>query len=409
VRLFCCNAVHSSRSKIVLDFHEGGSRPGSKSHEAAGIHQAFQQHGGRIAADSASAAGGNAGDRISSAASNVRAILRISRLTRRNFFTLLGAGPLVWPCAVAAQSTSRVRKIGMFWAGAESDPEMQRRFASLLKGLRQLGWSLGRNIEFELRFADGSPDRFPSMAMELVQANVELIITGTAGLAAIVRKITNTIPILTFGGDLEGIGLIANIRKPEGNITGIQGLHPELMSKRIGLLQELVPTLVRLGVVEPITPSGIITAHYLEVIADAARALGIEVHRVQAHGPDEFATAYATMVKEGDQAAIVITNPLSLAHRNEIITSAARSRLATMYETRVFVAAGGLVSYGNDLIDVYRQLARYVDAILRGAAPADLPVQQPTKFELVINLKTAKLLSLAIPPTLIARADETIE
>ena len=192
-------------------------------------------------------------------------------------------------------------------------------------------------------------------------------------------------------------------------MTGFQLVNPELMSKRLDLLRQLIPNLSRIGLVEPITASAVITPRYLEVTMAAARELQIEVHRMQVHSPTEFASAFTGMARAGDQAAVVISNPLSSEYRKELVNSAAQSGLPTIYELKMFATAGGLISYGADLIQLAVDASRYIDKVLKGESPSDLPIQQPTKFELVINLRTAKALKLKIPPTLLALADEVIE
>jgi putative ABC transport system substrate-binding protein len=328
---------------------------------------------------------------------------------RRELIALIGGTAVVWPFAALGQSTSRVRKIGVLWGYSRNDPQWQIRFGSLVRGLQQLGWVEGRSIAFELRHAVGNPDQFPALAADLVRANAEIIIASTAGLAAVAHEATSTIPIVASGGDLEGTGLISSLRRPGGNVTGIQILSPELMSKRLDLLKHLVPNLTSIAAVKPITPAGIITTRYLDVLAETAHALGVQVHQVSIHGPDDIASAFAAMVQNKDQAAIVIANPLSFAYRKEISDSAIKSGLPTAYEYREFATAGGLLSYGVNINDVVYRLASYVDKILRGATPGELPVEQPTKFELVLNLKAAKALGLTIPSTLLAQADEMIE
>ena len=329
-------------------------------------------------------------------------------MKRREFIALVG-GMVAWPIGTQAQYVGAVRKIGVFWGWAASDPQWQPRFDAFRRGLQELGWAEGRNITFEVRHAVGNTDRFPILVGELVQAKTEVIVASSAGLAAIAQKVTNIIPIVTTAGDLEETGLAASLRRPGGNVTGIQILSPELMGKRLDLLKQLVPNLTRVGIVKPITPAGIITTRYLEVIAETSKALGVLPQEVSIHRPEEVAPAFAAMLRDGNQAALVIANPLSFAHRSEISASAAHNRLPTIYESRVFTDAGGLVSYGVDAIELLHHLASYVDKILKGAAPGELPIEQSSKFELVINLKTAKALGLTIPPALLARADEVIE
>ena len=264
-------------------------------------------------------------------------------------------------------------------------------------------------MAFVPKYAVGNPDRFSAMAADLVQMNVDVIVTPSAGLASLARKATLTTPIIVLAaGELEKTGLIASLRRPGGNVTGIQILSPELMSKRIELLKQLVPNLKRLGVVVPVTPAAIITPHYLEQIAEAARALQIQFHPVEVHSSDQLDAAIATIAPLA-QAALVIANPLAAANAKAIAEFAAQNRLPTMYEFQFYTLAGGLLSYGSDIVTLHRQAATYVDKILRGANAGDLPVQQPIKFELVMNLKAAKALGLEVPPTLLARADEVVE
>jgi putative tryptophan/tyrosine transport system substrate-binding protein len=329
-------------------------------------------------------------------------------MQRRKFITFLVAAPVVWPAV--SRGADRIRKIGVFWGQAKDDPEMWLRFAAFTQGLQELGWTEGKNVSFEIRHAAVNLDQLPTMATELVGTNPDVIVVSTAGLAIILRKATTIIPIVVMtAGELEGSGLIASVRKPGGNVTGLQILSPQLMGKRIELIKQLVPALIRLAIVEPVTPSGLTTPRSIEAIIDAAGALQIEVHRVPVFSPAEFTAAFSTTVQGGDQAALVISNPLSYGNRIEIARLAAQNHMPTIYETKSFAASGGLVSYGPDFQQLSRDSASYVDKILKGSAPGDLPVQQPTKFELIVNLKTAKALGLTISESFLLRADEVIE
>jgi putative ABC transport system substrate-binding protein len=330
-------------------------------------------------------------------------------MNRRHLLALVGGAVASWPLQAIGQSSGRIRTIGVLAGLAASDPLWEIGFGALRKGLEELGWTEGQNCRFEIRHAVGSSDQWRGLVAELVRANAEVIVTQSAGLAAITRDVTNTIPIVTTSGDLEGTELVTSLRTPGKNVTGIQRLSPELMGKRLELLKELVPNLNRVGIVKPISPNGIITAHYLEVIAETAQSLGMQTSQISVHGPDEIAPAFATLVRDGTQAALVISNPLALAHRNAICASATQSRMVTIYENRRYIEAGGLISYGSGGIELLPRLAVYVDKILRGARPSELAIEQETKFELVINLRAAKALGLTVPPSLLARADEVIE
>jgi putative tryptophan/tyrosine transport system substrate-binding protein len=329
-------------------------------------------------------------------------------MLRRKLITFLAAAPVVWP--VVSRGADRIRKIGVLWGQAKDDPEMWVRFAAFTQGLQKLGWTEGKNVSFEIRHAVMNPDQIPAMATELVGTNPDVIVASTAGLAIILHKVTTIVPIVVMtSGDLEGSGLIASLRRPGGNVTGIQILSPQLTGKRIELIKQLVPALTRLAIIEPVTSSGLITPHYIEAIFDAARALQIEVHRVTVFSPAEFTAAFSTIVQAGDQAALVISTPLSYGNRIEIARLAAQNRLPTIYETKSFAAYGGLVSYGPDFEQLSRDSASFVDQILRGTVAGELPVQQPTKFELIVNLKTAKAMGLTISESFLLRADEVIE
>jgi putative ABC transport system substrate-binding protein len=330
-------------------------------------------------------------------------------MNRREF--IAGAGAALTLSTVAGgQSLDRPRKVGILYGLGAGDPEWSRRFAAFKQRLQKLGWVEGANISFEIRHAVGNPDQFPIMAADLVQAKVDLIFVNNAGLAAVAHSVTRTIPIVASNaGELEGTGLIVSLKRPQGNVTGMQYLGPDLMSKRLELLKHLVPGLNRIGVLEPVTPAASNMSHYFEVMNDAARTLQIQTHRVSAGSPAEMAKAVYAMSDSGDQAALVIANPLSLEGRDELISAAAQARLPVMYESRPFVSSGGLISYGADSIQLVEDATGFVHQILMGAKPGELPVQQPTKFELVINLKTAKALNLAISESFLLQANEVIE
>ena len=329
-------------------------------------------------------------------------------MQRRKFVTLLATASFSW--TITSQGADRVRRIGVLSTQPKDDPEVRVRFAALAEELQKLGWIEGKNVSIEYGRVIGKSDQFAATATELIETNPDVILVSSAGLANVVHKITRTIPIVAmYAGDLEGSGLIASLRRPGGNVTGIQILSPQLMSKRIEILKELVPSLTRLGIVEPITPAAVITSGYIEALAGAAQALQIETHRLPVHSATEFAAAFSKAIAGGDQAAIVFSNPLSYANRAEITRLAEQNRLPTIYEVKAFSTDGGLMSYGPDFVQLSRDSASYVDKILRGTATGELPVQQPTKFELVINRKAAKAIGLPIPESFLFRADEVID
>jgi putative ABC transport system substrate-binding protein len=269
--------------------------------------------------------------------------------------------------------------------------------------LRELGCVEGRNIAFASKFAVGDPAGFSGMAADLVQMKSDVIVTTSAGLAMLAQQASRTIPIVAAtAGELEGTGLISSLRRPGGNVTGTQILAPELMGKRVELLKTLVPNLTRLGVIKPISPAAIITPNYMARIVEAAEAAQVQVRPFEVRHPDAFGPAIA-MLSQDCQAMTVLANPLAATNAKAIAASAIEHRLPAMYEWRFYVLAGGLLSYGADNLALHREAAAYVDKILRGANPGDLPIQQPTKFELTINLKTAKALGLTIPLALLAR------
>lgn len=329
---------------------------------------------------------------------------------RRREFVGLFFGAAVCPSHLAAQPSGRMQRIGFFWPFAEGDPEGQARFAAVAEALQNLGWTDGTNVSFGVVRAARKDVDLSALAREMVATNPDVIVVATGGQADLVHKVTRTIPIVVCsGGDLEGTGLIASLNRPGGNVTGSQLLSPALISKRVDLLKQLVPRLHRLGIVLPITPAAFLTTHYLEVIDQASHAAGVQAHRAEVRRPDEYPAAFAALAQAGCQAAAVLATPLSTGYRAEVIAGAASARIPTMYEFSSFVRDGGLISYGPDILPLYRLAATYVDKVLRGANPGELPVNQPVQFELAINLTAAKALGLAASPTLLALADEVIE
>jgi putative ABC transport system substrate-binding protein len=328
-------------------------------------------------------------------------------MRRRDFITLIGGTALAWPVAPRAQQLGKRYTIGLFSAGAM--PAMSAAFwAAFFDALRGLGWVEGKNVTFEHRYADNRLERLPEFAAELVRLKVDVIVAiGTlAPLAA--KRATSTIPIvMTAAGDPMGSGLVASLARPGGNVTGMSLMAPDLGGKRLELLKELLPRLSRVAVLW--NAANPYPALVFKETQAAGRTLGIEVQSLEVRGPDDLDGAFEAARRQHPDALISVEDPLTGTYRKRIADFAVADRLPSLYGLKEDVEAGGLLSYGANLADLFRRAAGYVDKILKGAKPTDLPVEQPTKFELVINLKAAKALGLDIPPTLLALADEVIE
>jgi putative tryptophan/tyrosine transport system substrate-binding protein len=328
-------------------------------------------------------------------------------MNRRAFLTLLAAA-LAWPLAARAQQSERVRRVGLLQGLAADDPEWQRRFGAFKAGLQDLGWSDGQNITFEGRFADGKPERLGALAAELVAANVDVIVTNAAQPIEAVRKATSTIPIvMTSVGDAVAAGYVASLARPGANVTGLTLVATDQSAKRLQLLKEMVPNLVRVALFWNADASG----HRLQLqeMELAAPGLGMTLQSLPLRSGEDIDAALQAAKRENAQAFFTMDDPLVQSQRARIVAFALRQRLPVMGEFKSIPDAGGLASYGPNLLDNWRRAALYVDKIFRGAKPADLPVEQPTKFELVINLKTAAALGLTLAPGVLAIADEVIE
>jgi ABC-type uncharacterized transport system substrate-binding protein len=325
-------------------------------------------------------------------------------MKRREFITLLG-GAAAWPLAARAQQPT-MPVIGVLCAG--NAQALERYLASFREGMRRLGYVEGSNIRFEFRFADGYLDRLPDLAVELVRLNPHVIVSTPLPAHLAARKATSTIPIvMATGADPVGFGLVASLSHPGGNVTGLANFAEMLASKQIDFLREVLPHLMRLGLLVNVTNQ--LHVPQLRETKIAAEASGILLVPVEVSGPDKIDSAFAMLGREGVEALLVPPDTTFYSRRRQIADLAARTRMPAIYGYREHVEDGGLMSYGPDIPDQYRRAADYVDKILKGAQPADLPVEQPTKIKLVINLKTATALGLTIPPTLLARADEVIE
>ncbi|HEV2056404.1 MAG TPA: ABC transporter substrate-binding protein [Methylomirabilota bacterium] len=314
---------------------------------------------------------------------------------------------LAAPLAADAQPTGKVYRIGFIQTAAPN--EMEHLTKALDEGLRELGYVEGRNIVFERRFAEGKQERLPALAAELVRLNIDVIVTGANPVIAAVKQATATIPVvMAVSRDPVGAGFIASLARPGGNITGFANdPTPEIIGKNLELLKEAAPRVSRVAFLWNPVPPGAGT--YKNAVESAARKLGVTFQSVEVRGRNEFEGAFAAMVRERANGVVVAADPVLLGPRSQVVLLAARSRLPAVYVQREFAEAGGLMSYGPNLADQFRRAAIYVDKILKGAKPGDLPVEQASKFELVINLKTAKALGLTIPPSLLLRADHILE
>jgi putative ABC transport system substrate-binding protein len=324
--------------------------------------------------------------------------------SRREFITLLGGAAAAWPLAARAQQAAKLPTIGFLGA---TTPETWSRFvAAFVQRLRELGWIEGRTIAIEYRWAEGRGERFAEIAAEFVRLKVDVIVTaGGAVLAA--KQATSLIPIVfAVAADPVGGGLVASLARPGGNVTGLSVLTPDLAGKRLELLREVVPGLRRLAFLGNV--GNPITALEMGEVQTAARTLGLHLVTLEIRRAEDIVPAFETL-KSDAQALCVAGDPLVLANRVRINTLALVARLPAFYNERAYVEAGGLMSYGVNWPDLFRRTAELVDKILRGAKPGDIPVEQPTKFDFVVNLTTAKALGLEVPPTLLARADEVIE
>jgi putative ABC transport system substrate-binding protein len=326
--------------------------------------------------------------------------------TRREFIGALAGGLLAAPLAAEAQAPAKIPRIGFLSASSSTDPG--KRIEAFRQGLRELGYVEGQNIAIEYRFAENRPERLPALAAELVRLNVDVIVTGPSPAPQAAKQATSTIPIVfAVTSDPVAAGLVANLARPGGNITGLASIGGEVVGKQLELLKEVTPKVSRVAILQ--NPSNHGHPFVLQQAEGAARALGLQLHIVQARTPPEIDAAFATMRSQRTGGVLVLLDTLFLAQRTQIAALAAKGRLPAVYGIRGQAEAGGLMAHGASIPIAYRRAATYVDKILKGAKPADLPVEQPTKFELVINLKTAKALGLTIPPSLLQRADEVIQ
>jgi ABC-type uncharacterized transport system substrate-binding protein len=327
-------------------------------------------------------------------------------MNRRTFLAGTGVALLAAPLAVEAQQPGKVYRVGFL--GNSTAALEGNLVGPFREGLRDLGYIEGRNILIEYRWADGKYERFPALIAELAALKVDVIVTAGTPAALAVKKTTPSIPLVMAAvGDPIGVGLVASLARPGGNVTGLSAIAPELEGKRLELLREVVPKLSHIAVLW--NPDNPLHAGSLKEIKTAAQVLGIKVQLLGVQVSEEFSAAFAAILKERPGALLILADRIFLHNRARIVGFEATHRLPGVYAYRELVEAGGLMSLGPSYAGMHRRAATYVDKILKGAKPADLPVEQPTKFELVINLKTAKALGLTIPPSLLGRADEVIQ
>ncbi len=330
-------------------------------------------------------------------------------MKRREFITLLGGAAAAWPFSARAQQVERVRRIGVAMSTAEDDAESKARIAAFLQGLQQLGWADGHNVRIDTRWWGASDaDANRRYAAELVALAPDVILASGGSVMGALLQATRTVPIVfTLTVDPVGAGYVASLVRPGGNATGFTSYEYSLSGKWLELLKEIAPGTTRAAVLrDPTIPQGIGLFGAIQAVAPS---FGVEVSPIDVGDAPEIERGVTAFARSANGGLIVSGSGLAAVHRNLIITLAARHRLPTVYFQRFFVTSGGLISYGPDPIDPHRRAADYVDRILKGEKPADLPVQAPTKYVLAINLKTAKALGLEIPPSLLARADEIIE
>ena len=332
-------------------------------------------------------------------------------MKRREFITLIAGAAAAWPIAARGQQSDRVRRIGLMYGGSQADPQGQASLTAFAKAMRELDWVAGRNIVIEQRFADGDPDRMRTLAKELIGLRPDLVVAHTTPVVAALQQESRTIPIVfVVVSDPVGSGFVASLPQPGGNITGFINLEGSLGSKWIELLRETIPRVARVSIIfNPDTAP--YWEYYMRPFEAAARSLAIEPTAIRVGSTVEIERAIGALAGAPGSSLVLMPDIFTATRDrlNRIISLAALHQVPTVYPYRYMAVGGGLISYGIDTVDLWRRTPTYVDRILKGTKPADLPVQLPTKFELAVNLKTARALGLTVPPTLLARADEVIE
>jgi ABC-type uncharacterized transport system substrate-binding protein len=329
-------------------------------------------------------------------------------MRRRNFLTLLGGAAAAWPLAAQAQQDGRMRRVGVLVFGAGRDPEVQARLAGFRQGLERQGWSEGRNVRVDYRYAQASPEEAQVLAKELVALQPDVILSETVAVTDALQRESSTIPIVFVQvSDPIGAGYVASLARPGGNLTGFLLYEASVVGKWLAMLKEIAPRLERVAFVAPTSLGSY--DYFLRSAEAMAPALALELVPSKVETAADIERAIESFARGANGGLLFLPNTLASLHRDLIVPLAARHRLPAVYPSRIYVTAGGLMSYETDRTDMFRQAAGYVDRILRGEKPANLPVQAPVKYETVLNLKTAKALGLTVPDLLLVRADEVIE
>jgi putative ABC transport system substrate-binding protein len=337
------------------------------------------------------------------------AAMQFDPLRRRDFITLL-VGAVALPLAARAQQPERMRRIGMLMAYGENDPGAKAQLSGFTRGLAELGWTDGRSVRMDVRWAAGNVDQVRTLAKELVDLQPDVILANGTPVTAAFQRETQTIPIVfTVVGDPVGEGFVASLTRPGGNITGFIPQEAAMAGKWLELLTEIAPAVKRAAAMFNPDTAPYVRSYYLPAFEAAARSLKVEPIAALVHSDAEIEMVITSLGREPRGGLVVMPDGFMFAHRTQIISLAIRNNIPEVYQFSLFARDGGLLSYGPDPVDIFRRSASYVDRILRGEKPAELPVQVPVKFEMAVNLKTAKALGLTVPPTLLVRADEVIE
>ena len=329
-------------------------------------------------------------------------------MKRRRVIVLLGGASLGWPLVARAQQPDRVRRLGLLLPYIQRDPQAQARVSAFTAALQERGWTDGRNVRFEFRYTEGQASRLPALAAELAQSNVDVILTAGTESTDAARKATKTIPIVMAAvGDPIAAGFIASLARPGANITGASLLATELTAKRLQLLKEVIPALTRLAVLWSAANASVVQK--LKQIQAAAPQFGVQLHAFELRVPDDLDKGFESAVQFRAQAVMTTEDAIQITYRARVVELGKQHRMPVASEFGEFAQAGVLMSFGPSILDQFRSAASYVDKLFKGARPGDLPVEQATRFELIVNLKTAKLLGLTFPPSVLSRADKVIQ